>query len=69
MLEIVVIPYNDPVVKTDEIVMQTLIEDGQAISVNITEYAYDPEGEPLLASINDQTSGLRSVEFYFTMEF
>tara|TARA_B100000003_G_scaffold96354_1_gene86412 strand:- start:1350 stop:4142 length:2793 start_codon:yes stop_codon:yes gene_type:complete len=66
MLEIVVIPYNDPVVKTDEIVMQTLIEDGQAISVNITEYAYDPEGDPLLASINDQTSGFAGpVEFYY----
>ena len=66
MLEIVVIPYNDPVVKTDDIVMQTLIEDGQAVSVNITEYAYDPEGEPLLASINDQTSGFAGpVEFSY----
>ena len=58
MLEIVVIPYNDPVVKVDNIVMQTLIEDGPSISVNITEYAYDPEGEPLMASINDQTEGI-----------
>jgi hypothetical protein len=45
------------VVKTDEINMQTLIEDGPSIQVNITDFAYDPEGEPLLASINDQTEG------------
>jgi hypothetical protein len=57
MLEIVVIPYNDPVVKVDDVVMQTLVEDGQSIAVDITEYAYDPEGEPLMASINDQTDG------------
>ena len=57
MLEIIVIPYNDPVVKVDDIVMQTLVEDGQSISVSITEYAYDPEGEPLMASINDQAYG------------
>ena len=56
-LEIVVVPFNDPVVKTDEINMQTLIEDGPSIQVNITDFAYDPEGEPLLASINDQTEG------------
>ena len=66
MLEIVVIPYNDPVVKTDDIVMQTLIEDGPSVSVNITEYAYDPEGEPLLASINDETQGIAGpVEFSY----
>jgi len=66
MLEIVVVPYNDPVVKVDDIVMQTLIEDGPAIAVNITDYAYDPEGEPLLASINEQTQGVAGpVEFYY----
>ena len=31
MLEIVVVPFNDPVVKVDDIVMQTLIEDGPPI--------------------------------------
>ena len=41
MLEIAVVPFNDPVVKVDDVVMQTLVEDGQSISVNITEYAYD----------------------------
>ena len=56
-LEIVVVPFNDPVVKTEEVIMQTLIEDGPSIQVNITDFAYDPEGEPLLASINDQTEG------------
>ncbi len=66
MLEIVVIPYNDPVVKTDDVVMQTLIEDGQSVAVDITDYAYDPEGEPLLASINDQTNGFAGpVEFSY----
>ena len=65
-LEIVVIPFNDPVVKVDDIVMQTLIEDGPAIQVNITDYAYDPEGEPLLASINQQTQGIAGpVEFSY----
>ena len=57
MLEIVVVPFNDQVVKVEDIVMQNLVEDGQSISVNITEYAYDPEGQPLMASINDQTDG------------
>ena len=56
-LEIVVVPFNDPVVKIEDVVMQTLIEDGPSIVVNITDFAYDPEGEPLLASINDQTEG------------
>ena len=65
-LEIFVVPYNDPVVKVDDVVMQTLIEDGPAIAVNITDYAYDPEGEPLLASINEQTQGVAGpVEFYY----
>ena len=67
-LEILVIPYNDPVVKTDNVAMQTLIEDGSSIEVNLSEYAYDPEGEPLLASINEQVSGIAGpVEFsYFS---
>ncbi|GIQ96868.1 MAG: hypothetical protein CM15mP2_3550 [Methanobacteriota archaeon] len=46
--------------------MQTLIEDGPAIAVNISDYAYDPEGEPLLASINEQTQGVAGpFEFYY----
>ena len=66
MLEIVNVSHNDPVVKVDDIVMQTLIEDGPAIAVNISDYAYDPEGEPLLASINEQTQGVAGpVEFYY----
>jgi len=56
-LEIRVIPYNDPVVLTGNVAMQNLIEDGPSVSVNITQYAYDPEGEALLASINDLTYG------------
>jgi hypothetical protein len=56
-LEIMVIPYNDRVVLTGTVAMQNLIEDGPSVLVNISEYAYDPEGEPLLASINDATSG------------
>ena len=66
MLEIVVVPFNDPVVRVDDVVMQTLVEDGQSISVNITEYAYDPEGQPLMASINDQTDGTAGpIEFSY----
>ena len=65
-LKIVVVPFNDPVVKVEDVVMQTLIEDGSAIKVNITDYAYDPEGEPLLASINQQTQGVAGpVEFSY----
>ena len=56
-LEIYVVPYNDPVVLTGEVPMQNLIEDGSSVLVNISQYAYDPEGEPLFASINGQTSG------------
>ncbi len=56
-LEIYVVPYNDPVVLTGDVSMQNLIEDGPSIFVNISQYAYDPEGEPLFATINDQTNG------------
>ncbi len=56
-LEIRVIPYNDPVVLTGNVAMQNMIEDGVSVSVNISDYAYDPEGQPLLASINDMTYG------------
>ncbi len=56
-LEIYVVPYNDPVVLTGNVPMQNLIEDGSSVFVNISQYAYDPEGEPLFASINDQTTG------------
>ena len=56
-LEIYVVPYNDPVVLTGNVPMQNLIEDGSSVLVNISQYAYDPEGEPLFASINQQTSG------------
>ena len=56
-LEIMVIPFNDKVVLTGTVAMQNLIEDGNSVLVNISEYAYDPEGQPLLASINDATVG------------
>ena len=56
-LEIMVIPFNDKVVLTGTVAMQNLIEDGNSVFVNISEYAYDPEGEPLFASINDVTVG------------
>ena len=56
-LEIMVIPFNDKVVLTGTVAMQNLIEDGDSVFVNISEYAYDPEGEPLFASINDVTVG------------
>ena len=55
--EIMVIPFNDRVVLTGTVAMQNLIEDGNSVFVNISEYAYDPEGQPLLASINDATVG------------
>jgi len=65
-LEIMVIPFNDQVVLTGTVAMQNLIEDGPSLFVNISEYAYDPEGEPLLASINDVTAGQAGpVEFSF----
>lgn len=56
-LEIMVVPFNDRVVLTGTVAMQNLVEDGTSVFVNISEYAYDPEGQPLLASINDATSG------------
>ena len=57
ILEILVVPFNDQIVQNGSVAVQTLIEDGISISVNITDYVYDPEGEPLLASINGQSSG------------
>ena len=50
-LEIMVVPFNDRVVLTGTVAMQNLVEDGNSIFVNISQYAYDPEGEPLFASI------------------
>ena len=57
ILEILVVPFNDQIVQNGSIAVQNLIEDGISVSVNITDYVYDPEGEPLLASINGQSSG------------
>ena len=57
ILEIIVVPFNDQIVQNGSIAVQNLIEDGISVSVNITDYVYDPEGEPLLASINGQSSG------------
>jgi len=66
-LEIMVVPFNDRVVLTGTVAMQNLVEDGNSIFVNISQYAYDPEGEPLFASINDVTSGQAGpVSFTFT---
>lgn len=53
-----IIPVDDPVVKIGDVPMQNLIEDGESISVNLSQYVQDPEGEMLFATVGGEASGI-----------
>ena len=52
-----IVPVDDPVVVTQTVPMQNMVEDGSSTSVVLSEYVNDPEGEVLMASISGQTQG------------
>ena len=52
-----IVPVDDPVVVTQTVPMQNMVEDGGSTSVVLSEYVNDPEGEVLMASISGQTQG------------
>ena len=52
-----VVPVDDPVVITDSVPVQDLVEDGPSISIILSDYVTDPEGEVLMASVSGETQG------------
>ena len=52
-----IIPVDDPVVKIADVPMQNLIEDGDSIFVNLSQYVQDPEGEMLFATVGGESNG------------
>ena len=52
-----VVPVDDPVVLTDTVPSQTLIEDGDSKTIVLGNYVEDPEGEVLIASVLGETQG------------
>lgn len=53
-----VIPVDDAPVKIANVPTQNLVEDGFSLTVNLSQYVQDPEGEMLLATIGGETSGV-----------
>jgi len=53
-----VIPVDDPAVKIADVPMQTLIEDGTSLLLNLSDYVEDPEGEVLFATVSGETDGI-----------
>ena len=52
-----VVPVDDPVVITDSVPVQDMVEDGPSISITLADYVTDPEGEVLMASVTGETQG------------
>ena len=52
-----VVPVDDPVVLTDTVPSQTLIEDGDSKTIVLGNYVEDPEGEVLIATVLGETQG------------
>ena len=52
-----IVPVDDPVVVTQTVPMQNMVEDGGSTSVVLSDYVNDPEGEMLMASISGGTEG------------
>lgn len=52
-----IVPVDDAVVVTQTVPMQNMVEDGASTSVVLSDYANDPEGEVLIASISGETQG------------
>ena len=54
---ILIIPVDDPAVKTADVPMQNMIEDGEQVLLNLSDYVQDPEGEMLFATIGGEVNG------------
>tara|TARA_B110000483_G_C18203862_1_gene546606 strand:- start:2998 stop:5847 length:2850 start_codon:yes stop_codon:yes gene_type:complete len=52
-----IIPVDDPALKIADVPMQNLIEDGESILLNLTDYVQDPEGEMLFATVGGEKNG------------
>ena len=55
---ILIIPVDDPAVKTADVPMQNMIEDGGQVLLNLSDYVQDPEGEMLFATIGGEKNGV-----------
>ncbi len=58
LLRILLVPVDDPVVVQSTIPQQILEEDGDMVSVNLTDIVIDPEGEEILGLIKGTPSGV-----------
>lgn len=59
-----VIPVDDPAVISNSVPMQNMVEDGPGITLQLSDYVSDPEGEALFASVSGDTQGVYGpVEF------
>ena len=52
-----VVPVDDAPVKIGNVPTQNMLEDGTPITVNLSNYIEDPEGEMLFATVGGETSG------------
>jgi len=57
LLRILIVPVDDPVILQSTIPQQVLVEDGDMISVNLTDIVTDPEGEEILGLIKGTPTG------------
>ena len=53
-----VVPVDDPVSKISDVPMQNLVEDGVSVTVNLSQYVSDPEGEVLFGTVGGETDGV-----------
>ena len=53
-----VVPVDDPVSKIADVPMQNMIEDGASVSVNLSQFVSDPEGEVLFGTVGGDTEGV-----------
>jgi hypothetical protein len=53
-----VVPVDDPVSKIADVPMQNMIEDGASVTVNLSQFVSDPEGEVLFGTVGGDTEGV-----------
>ena len=46
-----VVPVDDPAVKLANVPMQNMVEDGESVSLNLSDFVVDPEGGTLIATV------------------
>ena len=59
VVNVTVLPVDDPVFQTDNVPQQQSIEDGESIILDVTSYVSDPENQPLVVELAREYSGLR----------